>query len=147
MMRWTKAPPLFSVIKCTPDIICGRRPKKALILDVYVGDKDMSSLKEQYEALSIIFDFVIVTPTNFPYALSGIIEPQSLATLYRDFQIFSVKNQHWQSCLKQQKIISSSSIGAKFAAETGFDRQVELKKLSFIAKLNAMALTILDTDF
>jgi len=95
---------LFDYFKCTPDLII----KGRTIIDIYVGDKDIESIKSKYRKFSSIFDFKIITPTNMTKELKNFFNDEEISYLYQNYYIFKCEYQYWQSCLKLKKILKNN---------------------------------------
>lgn len=91
----------------TPDFILKKkngRPK-TLIIDIYVGDKPASEIKSKYRSLGFFADLVVITPHDFCSQLKGVIPPQDIDYLYKNYHVFLVEYYYWKACMKLQKIL------------------------------------------
>lgn len=91
----------------TPDFIIKKNGarEKTLIVDVYVGNKDISEIKSKYRKLDFFADFRVVTKDNFATQLKDVLPTQHLDYLTKHLQLFLTKYQYWSSCIKMQKIL------------------------------------------
>jgi hypothetical protein len=87
---------------CTPDLLI--QGKK--LIDIYVGYKDVASIKGKYRRFGDLFTFVVVTPETLSNLSElHILEAKDLDYLRNQFSIFQCEYQYWYSCIKLQKII------------------------------------------
>ena len=90
----------------TPDFIIesanGR--EKTLILDVYIGNKDLNEIKSKYKKLNFFADFLVIK-INFASKLKDLIESTRLDYLNKNFQLFLTEYQYWKACMKLKKVI------------------------------------------
>lgn len=141
-----KSSPLFQLVRCKPDIIVRRTEMKPLLIDIQVGNTDISEIEFKYEAVSVMFDFVIVTELNFFGALRSLLPTSELSRLYQNFQALCVEHQYWLASIKLQRIIGSPADEAEFA-EVKTPDGFAARKVEFVAKLNARASQLLTYDY
>lgn len=103
-----------SDIKClllntTPDFLIKstNTDPDLLILDIYIGNKDISSIKSKYRAVGSLAKFCIITQYNFSSELLkvGILPQSDIDYIYKNYQIFITEYYYWKACLKLRKIL------------------------------------------
>jgi hypothetical protein len=147
-----KDSPLYTMMQCTPDIILKRgKDKKPIIIDIYVGKKDTSSVKSKYRGFSIMFDFLIVTEQSLTADLKSLVDDNILLLkdvdfLFKNLQVFLTEHRYWVTCLKLQKILRNSDTGLDIENVSAPDEEFFERQLQFINKLNNKAVVILDHD-
>lgn len=144
--------PLYVMMQCTPDIILKRgKDKKPIIIDIYVGKKDTSSIKSKYRGFWIMFDFLIVTEQSLTADLKSLVEDDIITSkdvdfLFKNLEVFLTEHRYWVSCLKLQKILRNNDTGLDIENVTAPDEEFLRRQLQFINKLNDKAAVNLDND-
>lgn len=76
-----KSPVIKKVLNdTTPDFVIQRNEKikKTLVIDIYVGNKEISEIKSKYRKLDFFADLKIITPNNFASELSYLFEQSEI---------------------------------------------------------------------
>ncbi len=90
----------------TPDFVIKSKDKRrTVIVDIYVGDKELNSIKSKYRGCDLFADLKIVTPHNFQAELKDLLLQSDLDYLYKNFQLFLAEYHYWVACLKLKKIL------------------------------------------
>jgi len=120
--------------------------QKTLILDIYVGNKDISSIKAKYKRMDYFADFKIITPNNYTSELASLLDISRIDYLHKNFQIFMTEYQYWYSCMKLKKILFNEKENITF---TNFELDTEtfvLKQKTYMDTLNNYAKNVLNQE-
>ena len=93
----------------TPDFIIksGNQRPNPLIVDIYVGNADITKIKGKYKKLHMFANFCIITRGNYTTDLIkyNILNQNDVEYLHKNLQIFLTEYYYWRACVKLQKII------------------------------------------
>jgi hypothetical protein len=127
----------------TPDLIVKTSSTriKPLIIDIYVGSKDTSSIKAKYRSLDYMANFHIITPYNFTTELKDVFSDEKLSYLHQHFQLFQTEYQYWRSCMKLKKILLNEVENVKIK-EFDLHDVDEVARTSFLYSLTIYACNV-----
>jgi hypothetical protein len=101
--------PLFG--EFTPDLIVksGGSLQKPTIIDIYTGKNagEMDKKKAKYRGMMLVFDFRVITPTNFTTELKDVLSAEAINYLFKQFQFFLTEYHYWRACIKFEKLLKN----------------------------------------
>ena len=137
-------------IKCllnnsTPDFVIkrGNGRQKTLIIDIYVGEKDINEIKGKYRKLELFADFKIITPANFRKELKIIFKDSDLDYLYKNYQIFLIEYHYWKACMKLKKILFNEEKNIEIITFSNDRDKFEVDQLQYVETLKHYASSVL----
>lgn len=130
----------------TPDFVVRRgngRPK-TMVVDIYVGDRPSSEVKNKYKTLGFFADVCVVTPHDFPRQLKSLLNAKDIDYLYQHFQVFLVEYHYWRASIKLRKVLMNDVINVPIQQLPERDNATNVEIERYMQKLGDYAASMAD---